>query len=408
MTWCSTSTSSPTAVTRCRSSASRARWRRSPAARFAGRSSRCPRAATPRPTTCAVQVDDAGLCPRFVGRYVDALKIGPVAARGPAAPVGRRHAAGLERGRRQQLRHARAGQAHPHLRRRARWPTATIVVRRAHAGEMPRDARPRRARADARHAGHRRLSAAPIGIAGVMGGAGSEVGEATTAVDHRVGGLRCSVDPPHRVPLRRCAARPACASRRARSRGWRGWARIGRRSCWPSGRARASRSAWSTPTRSTSSRDEWPSGRRGSSRLLGTTLGAQDDARALARMGIGAEPGEAEGAGRGRAAAPPRHRRSRKTSPRRSSACAATSTLPPPAAGHADARATGADPQPADRLAFATLLAGRGLAEVLTNALIGPQDHARSAFAADDPRTIRVENPVTIDHSSCAARCCRA
>jgi phenylalanyl-tRNA synthetase beta chain len=45
------------------------------------------------------------------------------------------------------------------------------------------------------------------------------------------------------------------------------------------------------------------------------------------------------------------------------------------------------------------LLAGRGLNEVVTNALIGPDDHARLGYGADDPATIRVENPISIDRS---------
>jgi phenylalanyl-tRNA synthetase beta chain len=45
------------------------------------------------------------------------------------------------------------------------------------------------------------------------------------------------------------------------------------------------------------------------------------------------------------------------------------------------------------------MLAGRGLNEVLTNALIGPDDHARLGYAADDRQTIRIENHISIDHS---------
>ena len=45
------------------------------------------------------------------------------------------------------------------------------------------------------------------------------------------------------------------------------------------------------------------------------------------------------------------------------------------------------------------LLAGRGLAEVVTHALIGPDDHARLGFAPDDPAIIRVANPISADHS---------
>jgi phenylalanyl-tRNA synthetase beta chain len=45
------------------------------------------------------------------------------------------------------------------------------------------------------------------------------------------------------------------------------------------------------------------------------------------------------------------------------------------------------------------LLSGRGLAEVVTHGLIAPEDHAQLGYAADDSGTIRVANPVTVDHS---------
>jgi phenylalanyl-tRNA synthetase beta chain len=45
------------------------------------------------------------------------------------------------------------------------------------------------------------------------------------------------------------------------------------------------------------------------------------------------------------------------------------------------------------------MLCGRGLNEVVTNALIGPDDHAAVGIAADDPATIRAENPISADHS---------
>jgi phenylalanyl-tRNA synthetase beta chain len=44
-------------------------------------------------------------------------------------------------------------------------------------------------------------------------------------------------------------------------------------------------------------------------------------------------------------------------------------------------------------------LAGRGLSEVVTNSLISPNDHAALGFGSDDPAIIRLENPVTVDHS---------
>ena len=45
------------------------------------------------------------------------------------------------------------------------------------------------------------------------------------------------------------------------------------------------------------------------------------------------------------------------------------------------------------------MLAGAGLNEVITHGLIGPDDHARLGYGSDDPATIRAANPVTVDHS---------
>ncbi len=44
-------------------------------------------------------------------------------------------------------------------------------------------------------------------------------------------------------------------------------------------------------------------------------------------------------------------------------------------------------------------LAGAGQTEVLTHGLIGPEDHARLGFGADAPGTVIAANPVTLDHS---------
>ena len=44
-------------------------------------------------------------------------------------------------------------------------------------------------------------------------------------------------------------------------------------------------------------------------------------------------------------------------------------------------------------------LAGRGLDEVVTHALVGPLDHERIGIAGDDPATIRVTNPLSAEHS---------
>ena len=44
------------------------------------------------------------------------------------------------------------------------------------------------------------------------------------------------------------------------------------------------------------------------------------------------------------------------------------------------------------------LLAGRGQSEVVTFALISPQEHERLGIPAGDPRTVRAANPVSTDH----------
>jgi phenylalanyl-tRNA synthetase beta chain len=46
-----------------------------------------------------------------------------------------------------------------------------------------------------------------------------------------------------------------------------------------------------------------------------------------------------------------------------------------------------------------SLASGMGLDEVVTHGLVGPEDHARLGLAPDDPATIRAANPVTLDHS---------
>jgi phenylalanyl-tRNA synthetase beta chain len=45
------------------------------------------------------------------------------------------------------------------------------------------------------------------------------------------------------------------------------------------------------------------------------------------------------------------------------------------------------------------LLSGRGLSEAVPHALIGPLDHARLGIPEDDPRIVRVANPIAPDHS---------
>ena len=105
--------------------------------------------------------------------------------------------------------------------------------------------------------------AGPLAIAGVMGGATSEVGEGDHGDRRGVGHLRPREHPAHRVPLRAALGGEPRASRRARSTASRAWARTGRRSSilrWAGGRA-AHRRGGHGPGRACRPRP-WPSARR--------------------------------------------------------------------------------------------------------------------------------------------------
>ena len=105
----------------------------------------------------------------------------PVAGPGPDAAAGRRPAADQQRRRRLELRDGRARQADPHVRRRRASTTAG-----SSSAARPRASASRRSTTSSASSTRRRSSSptrrGPIGIAGVMGGAGSEVGEGTTDV----------------------------------------------------------------------------------------------------------------------------------------------------------------------------------------------------------------------------------
>ena len=186
----------------------------------------------------------------------------PLAGPGPDAAPGGRHAARQQRRRRVQLRHARAGQADPHLRR-GRGPRRQdhrpACARRGAA----RNPGPRRSRADRRHVDHRR----PSGPHRHRRGHGRRRQRDHRLDDrdrHRVGHLRPGQHPPHGSALRPALRRRACASRRARSSGWPGSAPTG----WPSWSrpgpaARSPRVGWTPPRSSPASAGRVPP-RRGS------------------------------------------------------------------------------------------------------------------------------------------------
>ena len=342
----------------------------------------------------AVQVDDDKLCPRFVGRWVDGLKVGPSPLRiqlrlGAAGmrPVSNAVDASnyvmLELGK-------------PiHVFNAATVSGGKIIVRAARAGE----------RLETLDHVERTLTpdtlviadeGGPIGIAGVMGGAGSEITNTTTSAI-----VESAVFDP--VSVRRTAflygLRSEASLRFEKGQESR-LARVGADRTaqllaeWAGGRV-------ATGAVDTHPVDEEP--RRVSfrparvSRLLGADLDANDMKAALARVEIATEQG-ADAASL--TAVVPTHRRDieiEEDVAEEVIRIIGYETLSPRLP---DTLMPGYRDEPSlftNRLRDS--LAGRGLVEVLTNGLIAPLDHARVGFAADDPATIRVANPVTADHS---------
>ena len=341
-----------------------------------------------------VEVADKHLCPRFVGRYVDNVKPGP-------SPF------------RVQLRLAAAGMrpvsnvvdASNYVMLEMGKPVHTfdagavsggqIIVRPARAGEtletldhVQRALTPDTlVIADAR---------GPIGIAGVMGGAHSEVTDATTAVI-----VESAVFDP--VSIRRTAFRYALRSE-ASLRFEKGQesrlARVGADRTaqllaeWAGGRV-------AIGVVDTNPADEEP--RRvifrpaHVDRLLGLEASAQEMRTALSRVGIDTEAGQSEAEV---VAVVPAYRRDIGIEADVAEEVARVigyDTVPArlPATEMPAYRA-----EPAQFLdTLRDELSGRGLNEVVTNALIGPDDHAALGYAADEPTTIRVENPISIEHS---------
>ena len=342
----------------------------------------------------AVQVDDDKLCPRFVGRWVDGLKVGPSPLRiqlrlGAAGmrPVSNAVDASnyvmLELGKPIHVFNAAAVSG------------GKIIVRAARAGE----------RLETLDHVERTLTpdtlviadeGGPIGIAGVMGGAGSEITNTTTSAI-----VESAVFDP--VSVRRTAflygLRSEASLRFEKGQESR-LARVGADRTaqllaeWAGGRV-------ATGAVDTHPVDEEP--RRVSfrparvSRLLGADLDANDMKAALARVEIATEQG-ADAASL--TAVVPTHRRDieiEEDVAEEVIRIIGYETLSPRLP---DTLMPGYRDEPSlftNRLRDS--LAGRGLVEVLTNGLIAPLDHARVGFAADDPATIRVANPVTADHS---------
>ncbi len=340
-----------------------------------------------------VEIADRSLCPRFVGRWVDQLAVRP-------SPF------------RVQLRLAAAG-VRPvsnvvdasnfvmlelgkpiHTFDAAAVSGGQLVVRAARDGEMLEtlDHVQRELTSDTLVIADSR---GPIGIAGVMGGAQSEVGAGTTAVV-----IESAVF--DAVSVRRTAFRYGLRSE-ASLRFEKGQesrlARLG------ADRTAQLLAEWAGARVATGVVDSNPADeepRRVAfrparvDRLLGTQLGADAMRAELARIGIDT----AAGADGELLAVVPPHRRDIAIEEdvaeeviRLHGYDTLTRRLPDTAMpAYRD------DPRRLIDL-LRDMLAGRGLTEVITNGLIGPHDHDALGISADDSATIHVENPVTVDHS---------
>ncbi len=361
-----------------------------------------------------VEVLDVVRCPRFVARYLDGVTVGP----SPLDVQRRLIAAGvrpisnvvdasnyvlLELGKPIHTFDA-AAVAEGHIIVRTAEPAERLetldhVVRELDAETL--------VIADPR---------GPLGLAGVMGGAGSEVGETTTSVI-----VESAIFDP--VTIRRMAFRYGLrseASLRFEKGQEHRLARVGADRAtqliqrWGGGRA-ATGVVDTDPVDPAPTRVPFRPARV--SRLLGVELAADEQSALLARVEVVTEPATTNDAvpviaeerplpldeataREALVAIIPTHRRDLQIEADIAEEVARIrgyETLP----GHLpDTQMPHYRPDPR-RLSNGVrdLLSGRGLSEVVTYALVSPLDHASLGFAQDDPTTVRAANPVSADRS---------
>jgi phenylalanyl-tRNA synthetase beta chain len=347
----------------------------------------------------ALDVRDQALCPRFVGRHVSGVKVGP----SPPWVQIRLLAAGINPVSNvvDASNYAMVELGKPtHTFDADRIHGRTIVVRRASPGEpletldhVLRELDPETlVIAD---------TDGPIGIAGVMGGAESEVGEGTTAVV-----VESAVFDPVsiRMTARRYGLRSEASLRFEKGQESR-LARMGAdRVCqliqaWAGGTI--------APGRLDSAPDEpaplrVPFRPARVNRLLGTDMPAERMSELLGRLGIATEPASKKDPAEGDAlvATVPTWRRDVTVEVDLAEEIARLHGYL-----HIDPTLPDTEPPPyrpdptaqVDRIR--TILSGAGLSEVMTYALVAPRDHERIRVDDDDGHAIRVTNPVSVDHS---------
>ncbi len=367
----------------------------------------------PTASRLAVEVLDEALCPRFVGRVMDGVTVGP----SPLEVQVRLGAAGtrpisnvvdasnyvmLELGK--PIHTYDAAAVHE----------GHVIVRLARPGErfetidhVVRDLTPDTLLIADPHG--------PLGIAGVMGGAASEVWDGTSAVI-----IESAIFDP--VSIRRTAQRYALrseASLRFEKGQEHRLARLGAErtaqliAAWAGGRI-APGAVDTSPREPVPGRLPFRPARI--SRLLGISLQPAEMRGLLARVEVGteaAQPGDVVPIGEGTepitlgadagdalVAIVPTHRRDLQIEADVAEEVARVrgfETIPGrrPETPMPDYRP---DPHRVDD-AVRDLLAGRGLNEVVTHALLSPEDHVRLGIDPDERATIRAANPVSADHS---------
>ncbi|MDQ3447918.1 MAG: phenylalanine--tRNA ligase subunit beta, partial [Chloroflexota bacterium] len=256
----------------------------------------------------------------------------------------------------------------------------------------------------------------PLAMAGVMGGAASEVGEATSGVI-----VESAIFEP--VTIRRTAQayglRSEASLRFEKGQETR-LARLGADRAaqlilrWAGGRA-AVGVIDTDPVDPPQARITFRPGR--AVRLLGVDIEVEEMRSLLAQGGIATEPGPADASltivageralpltadetGDALVAVVPSHRRDLVIEADIVEEIARIRGYETVPSRLPDTIMPGYRPDP--RLMIDTirdLLSGRGLSEVVTHGLLSPQDHALLGHAPDDPLTITAANPVSGDHS---------
>ena len=360
-----------------------------------------------------VDVEDPELCPVFAGRYLDGVTVGP----SPWEVQKRLIAAGVRP-------ISNVVDASNYVLMELGKPIHTfdaaavtdghITVRRAHAGE----------RLETLDHIERELTSetllitdptGPLAIAGVMGGAASEVGDQTTDVI-----IESAIFDP--VSVRRTAFRYSLrseASLRFEKGQEHRMARLGADHTaaliqqWGGGRI-AVGVIDTQPQAPAQARIPYRPARV--SQLLGEEIAIDEQRELLSRVEIlteeaavgdtipviaGDEPLEVGAApGEALVALVPGHRRDLAIEADIIEEVARVRGYETVAGQMPDTLMPGYRPDPQRMLdELRAALAGAGLTEIVTHGLIGPQDHARLGYDGQDAGTIVAANPVTLDHS---------